>query len=283
MAFKLLIPLLFALPAFGQIKETIKDNVPMVVLRAQVPENIDVAYTFKKLTMNRTGDGKANVLQLLDKSPAFRNDAPVGEFIGLSIGDKIYNNVAVEQPVLTSKKEAAPSEISTAKKRVDLQITMNEIDNATLSAVEQVTDSSAVIRKSKTWDLLFYLLAFSAIFFRAVAMAAASEYANGISRYFGVIAEKCRVICFTIYWVWALYISGLMFWIGFYYHDFEQVIALIFSIYSLAIITLLALMEIMSRGSMWFAPNIRPQKPHNPQQNNKAAFFKNNNYPQIEQ
>jgi hypothetical protein len=273
MAFRMVLPLLFTVPGFGQIVERVQEVVPYTVLTKPVSEKTDVFFTFQKLTFNRTGDGKKTPIQLLTAPSSFRDDANVGAFVGLTIGDKIYNNthVAADKAVTVSRADAAAP--VNEKKTVNLQETVQGIDAATIGAFDQLAQSSSIVRKSKTWELLFYLIAFFAFFFRAVAMAASSEYMHGVSSYFGVIAEKCRVICFVLYWSWGLYVGGLFFWIGFYYQDLEQVVSLVFSIYSLAIITLIVIMETLSRGSMWFTPNIKPQQNHNP---NRGTIFVNN-------
>jgi len=258
--------LLLSVNLSAGIVEKIKDKTPASVVEKVPAKGTAVVYSFDKITMERTADGVADVIGLLRKNPAFDNEAKYGEFNGLTIGGKMYGTVQIQTAAAVVGKDTAQT-----KPAKSLQQSVDEMDAATLEAVNELGKNGHTIAQSKTLDFLFFVLAFVAIAARAMAKSAAKEglltgYGQSIfGGKFVLIAESLRVICYWSYWIFGLYLALILFWRCVILESPELMLSMLFSKATAAVLFLLALFEILSNGSSRFVPNIKVDRERGPQ------------------
>ena len=271
--------LLLSVNLSAGIIEKIKDKTPASIVEKIPAKGTTVVYSFEKITMERTADGVADVIGLLRKNPAFDNEAKYGEFNGLTVGGKMYGTVQVRTASAAIGKDTA-----SAKPSKSLQQSVDEMDAATLEAVNELGKNGHTIAQSKTLDFLFFLLAFVAIAARAMAKSAAKEglltgYGQSIfGGKFVLIAESLRVICYWSYWIFGLYLALILFWRCVILESPELMLSMLFSKATAAVLFLLVLFEILSNGSSRFVPNIKVDRTDRGPQ-----VFSNHNRPQLPQ
>lgn len=157
----------------ANIISDVQNGLPKEVLFQKPDKEVSVVFTFEKLPVKRTGDGKKGLSDLLASEPSFDADANFGKFISVTIGGHTYaamSTSAAPKPLFERASASLPDSGRHAQ-------SLKEMDKRFNEGLRELDKTGGEILASDIFDWLIFGLLVLAIIAWMWAVTARNESA----------------------------------------------------------------------------------------------------------